>query len=73
MYLMHAVIRKSKNYLKFSSRHFDELCGTEDFLNLTLENLTNFLRDDDTRGFELDFFWGVLRSHFFSFHGSVLE
>jgi hypothetical protein len=46
------------NYI---TRHFEELCGTEEFLNLTLENMAMFLKDDDTHGSELDLFFGVLR------------
>ncbi|XP_021967030.1 BTB/POZ domain-containing protein 2-like [Folsomia candida] len=46
---------------EFATRHFDAICRTEDFLNITLPNLVNFLKDDNTHGQELDLFHGVVR------------
>jgi len=46
-------------------RNFDHVSKTEDFLNLTKENLCMFLKDDDTSGQELDIFYGVVRYYRF--------
>jgi hypothetical protein len=42
-------------------RNFENISKTEDFLNITADNLKLFVSDDETRGVELDIFIGCIR------------
>lgn len=59
----HRLVLMRHSYLfnsKFFS-NFDKVVRTEDFLNITKDNLRLFVKDDNTAGLEIDIFDGITR------------